>query len=173
MILEVENLTEFLKRSRVSEEPYNFVSLRGGKYNITHENRREFLELYCSAAPHFNEQVAPSLVWKTPKYEHLPLIFDIDLHIAEDHTFPNQTFIELARIIMYHVSSEIKDLGMGVVLTRKQRCYKKKTEQGEVYKTGFHMFVFGVLVSKQLALKIRQTIIEGLVYLPFLVKTKY
>jgi len=65
---------------------------------------------------------------------------------------------------MYHVSSEIKDLGMGVVLTRKQRCYKKKTEQGEVYKTGFHMFVFGVLVSKQLALKIRQTIIEG----PFL-----
>ena len=110
MILEVENLTEFLKRSRVSEEPYNFVSLRGGKFNITHANRREFLELYCEAAPHFNEQVAPSLVWKTPNYEHLPLIFDIALHLAEDHTFPNETFIELARIIMYHVSSELKDL---------------------------------------------------------------
>ena len=153
---EVENLIAFL-RDHASSGEFNFVSLRGGKYQITKESQQAFLELYCKAAPFFTEQNATSLTWRTPKQDFLPLIFDIDLQVAEEVAFSNETFIELAQMIMFYVSSEIKDLGMGVVLTRKQRCYPK----GTVFKTGFHMFVFGILVSKELALKIRNRILEG------------
>lgn len=160
MAVEVENLIVFL-RAHVSSDEYNFVSLRGGKYHITREYKQAFLDLYCKAAPFFTEQNATSLIWRAPKQDYLPLIFDIDLQVAEDVAFSNETFIELAQMIMFYVSSEIKDLGMGVVLTRKQRCYPKETPKGTVFKTGFHMFVFGILVSKELALKIRNRIIEG------------
>ena len=159
------NLNNFLSDRKVISGEYNFVSLRGGKYQVSREAKKEFLELYCKAAPFFTEDNAPSLAWKTPNTDYLPLIFDVDLHIAEDVTFSHETFIELAKIIMYHVSCEIKDTGMGIVLTRKQHCYRKKTDKGFVFKTGFHMFVFGVLVSKPLALHIRNIILTGL-FLP-------
>ena len=163
-MVDLQNLLTFLKQIHVSEGEYNFVSLRGGKYQVSREASKKFLELYCKAAPFFTEDNAPSLAWKTPNTDYLPLIFDVDLHIAEDVTFSNETFIELAKIIMYHVSCEIKDTGMGIVLTRKQHCYRKKTDKGFVFKTGIHMFVFGVLVSKPLALHIRDIILAG----PFL-----
>ena len=74
MAIDLENLLTFLKRTSVSTGEYNFVSLRGGKYNITSENRQEFLDLYCQAVPFFTENNSPSLVWKTPQYDYLPLI---------------------------------------------------------------------------------------------------
>ena len=155
----VEKLVAFL-RDHKSNGEYNFVSLRGGKYYIGVEDKKQFLELYCNAAPLFTEDNATSLVWRPPKCDHFPLIFDIDLVMAEDIHFENETFIELARLIMYYVTCEIKE-GLGVLLTRKQRCYSKTTEDGVVFKTGFHMYVFGVLVSREIAHKIRDSIVNG------------
>ena len=156
----LENLVAFLRSHRSTGE-YNFVSLKGGKYHIKSEHSEKFIDLYCQAIPYFTEQNATSLAWRKPDIDYLPLIFDIDLQVKENIKLTNEVFIELAKMFMFYVSTEIME-GMGVVLTRKQQCYPKQTKQGIVFKTGFHMFIFGVLVTKEVALKIRNIIIPEL-----------
>ena len=109
----LENLVAFLRSHRATGE-YNFVSLKGGKYHIKSEHSEKFLELYCQAIPYFTEENATSLAWKTPNIDYLPLIFDIDLQMKEDIQLPNETFIELAKLFMFYVSTEIT-LGSGIL----------------------------------------------------------
>ena len=122
----LENLVAFLRSHRSTGE-YNFVSLKGGKYHIKSEHSEKFIDLYCKAIPYFTEQSATSLAWRKPDIDYLPLIFDIDLQVKENIKLTNEVFIELAKMFMFYVSTEIME-GMGVVLTRKQQCYPKQIQ---------------------------------------------
>ena len=157
----VQDFLRFLKAHKSSTSS-NFVSLKGGKYNIPATHAKEFLELHIQALPFYTEQNAPSLAWRTPSSEFLPLIIDIDLEMKEDIQFKNEVFIELARGFMFYVGCAVKNDGLGVVLTRKQYTYTKQRDGCVVFKTGFHLYVFNALLSKSLRLQIREHIISEL-----------
>ena len=133
----------FLDRCKVGKgEFHNWVSLKGGRFHITAEDHSEFLEKHIAAIQYYSEDNAPSLAWRSPEHTHFPLIFDVDIELNEEHQFSNQQFINLAKMFMLHITWIIKNEGLGVVLTRKEKCYRKTKNNKIIYKTGFHMFVF-------------------------------
>ena len=161
----IANLRNFLNKCKTHGDA-NFVTLKGGKFNIPSDKSQEFLDLYLKASTEFTESDNTSLVWRPTSERFKPLHFDIDLQLLTDVVIPNDIFIELASTICFYIISVTDNPHIGVLLTRKQKNYQAIIEKDgrsqTVFKTGMHMHCFGLLVTRGVALEIRTNVMDEL-----------
>ena len=100
----IANLRKFLNKCK-THGTANFVTLKGGKFNIPSDKSQEFLDLYLKASTEFTESDNTSLVWRPTSERFKPLHFDIDLQLLTDVVIPNDIFIELASTICFYIIS--------------------------------------------------------------------
>ena len=161
----VAKLQKFLKDcKRNKNDNYNFVSLTGGRYFVKEDDFRKFMDLYINAVSHFSAKEFTSLAWRPPKnLDFQPLCVDLDIKLSKNIVIPNDVFIELSEWICDIVICKTKLDSVPIALTRRPKNYRQVDENGvTTWKTGFHAFFFNFLVTKQIAIQIR----EG--FLPFL-----
>ena len=154
---------EILEECRVvtKDEPYNFVSMKGGKFNIPKERKKEFLEVWSNDFLKLTPHNAPNLVPKLPKTKKIPFFMDIDLKYNKEQELPFDDCRKLfAWLSMYIenkfttkdqglfrdvVSSHLEtwdmfSLGSYFIVQKKTGYWSTHANYGNVYKAGCHAY---------------------------------
>ena len=155
----MESFRKLLDKCQTDKE-CNFVSLRNGKFWIPEEYQKRFLDLYVEASSEFSGENYTALCWRPPKCAFKPLHLDIDLHVTGDVHISNEAFVEFAKLICSGITEVANTPGLGIILSRKVRNAISKDKDGnQFYKSGFHLYGVGILVSRKTAIAIRKKII--------------
>ena len=143
---------DFINSFRSNQE-FNFVSLRGGKFLIPDEKRGLFHRKFAEDVPNHT-----SLVWVPPKDGWSALHLDFDIYMSEDFHISDQEIINFALLASEVIYSFVQR-SFGVFLTRKPSNTPHHTCG---YKGGFHILCSGFVVTKDIAMKIREGILHHL-----------
>ena len=143
----MSKLRQLMDASRNQDE-YNFISLKGGKFNIPPEVEKRFWRYFARSV---DEELG--LVYSLPFREHLPLTLDIDIVHNTSVQIPDE---ELEGLMMALAECTIRvtqiDCGLTLYGLRKPEA----TLKGDVWKNGAHIIIAGVLVTREVANKIRE-----------------
>ena len=106
-------------------DPYNFVKMVGGRYQI--EEKDPFLKLFVQNL--FTQKVSDGgLIFKVPKTSLYPLIIDIDLNLSAPLTTDvEKAYFQLATRIMAVFQSLTGNDEVEVLMSRRpEASYQKK-----------------------------------------------
>ena len=156
-------LQKFLSSTRVTDKTadFNVLSLRGGKFNVREHQYLKFLRLfYKKAVRNITPENSMSLVWRTHGREYLPITLDFDCIRETAEVIPNEEFQLLARdVTRCLVDASQLDLQLGVFLTRKP-VYEKMYKGKKCFKTGVHLYLIGMEVTRRWALQQYETLLK-------------
>ena len=144
-------LRHFLGMKLASKDmDFNVVSLRGGKYKVREHQYLMFLKTLYKKMSEQTFETSMSLGWRTDGRKYLPVTFDFDCIRATPDEITNDKFQLLASNITRYLvdASKQTENGFGVFLTRKP-VYEKQYKDQTHYKTGCHMYIIGLEVTRQ------------------------
>ena len=160
----MEAYNKFLSEAQIykgSSKRATHVSMRGGNFHVPAEKHAIFLKLAFEAAPKMNHRNARSIIWRPPPQQHQLMTIDFDFRMTEDILIDTSEYVYLAERVCMVVAEHTTD-EFGVVLTRKLRNYMKydKNEKKRFFACGFHIYILGFLVTREVAVKIRKESFE-------------
>ena len=157
-------MDEFLKRRRVDSGKYNFLSLRGGKYNIPNDPKikKRFWKL-------FTEQCPPktSLAFRIDPHDHMPLVFDFDIKMTENEPIPDSSYHTLVCTLTEQIVRLTRIPNLIIVASRKIDATKGFFKDEKCVKHGMHVLCQGVYVTRLKAKEIRDTFYQTEEYRDF------
>ena len=156
------------KISRTSAEPYNFISLMGGKWQC--DSPDDFWSfIFKNKSKH---AIVPKI---STKNDFKPFIIDVDMLLTQEYYMTTveftQNYIEpLAKILTTKMTC-----GIECTVSRRPHLvkHKYKREKGKtVWKDGFHIIFNGVQMSKSFALGIKKEFLTSPTVVNFIEKFK-
>ena len=153
--MSTSKFSQLIQASRNSNN-YNFISLTGGKFLIPADLEERFWRYYA------RDTTSHALVYSLPTRTHLPLTFDLDIVHRTPVNIPDKKIASLMHIIAEETMgvTGVKS-GLTFYGLRKPAPTKKVTKNdGIFWKNGAHVLVQGLLVTREIAHKIRSNFLE-------------
>jgi P4 family phage/plasmid primase-like protien len=157
-------LYDFLKKNKYTDESVEkFTHLSygpfQGKFVITKENRKEFMDLYIAA---INNGVNDLVILEKQK-EFAPIIIDIDLKIPHENyenkrLYNDKLILNIAKkyIDTIQLYLNVKKDNLNFVLLEKKHADKKDL----IYKDGFHIMFPLISVNSKIRHLIRHKVVQ-------------
>jgi phage/plasmid-associated DNA primase len=145
-----------LSRTKTTDDAYSFISLRtdgfqwGNKFNI---RKDAFFQAYHGVLDHFSASFWTGIVWKPPKRIFSPATLDIDFRLSTEDRIPDACVISLAEELSYEFQTLTGVGQIFVMLARKRNTYLRSDGK---YADGFHMYILGVEVSREILVEFRK-----------------
>jgi hypothetical protein len=156
----MEKLRMMLDASRVKKgAQYNLVSMKCGTFYVPVHLFKKFLKYYGKALQEMTSSTSESLVWSVRGKKFKPMTIDIDIIREGDTEFTDSELIELAEQLTSVIVKKADMDEVGVFLTRK-KIQPKVYQNHELFKTGMHIYIIGMEVTKAWAMQIRPSLLE-------------
>ena len=158
----MQALRKFLRARQTSDfETCTMVSMRKGKYKINQDDAKTFLELYCSSLGDITPSNCMSLVWRPPPTFWQPMVFDFDFKLEKPEAVSDVLLTQIAELAcktLLHVTS---CSGVALLMTRRPEPYESfdKKANKKIFKYGMHVYILGLLISRELACAVRKELI--------------
>ena len=161
----MQALRTFLRARQTSDKnAATMVSMRRGKFIVPPDEAKTFLELYCSSLDDITPANCMSLVWRPPQTYWKPMVFDFDFKLTKPEAVPDQLLSEIAGLACKTLLEVTKSEGIAVLLTRRPEPYEAfdKKANKTIFKYGMHVYVLGLLISRELACTVRERLMPPL-----------
>ena len=148
----MEELRTFLESHRTSDKQLTkFISLAGGKYDISLEDKDLFYSLYGKAAPFFTEKSYIPLVYKVPNISLQPLMIDIDLRTIENPLIDSIAHAKFCQCLAIELARLTNASDISYFIVTKDNPYKKKYNDKICFASGCHIYFMLVRIPLSLA----------------------
>jgi len=137
------------------KEKYNFVCLRGGKFNIT--DSTTFFKLFKDYVKLSQTNAFP-LVFRGPREKLTPFYLDVDLELEEDVSIPTGVFIEMTHQFLVILKEVLQTNEVWkVVISRRTGSYWK--DNLRCFKNGFHVLIQNLRVTPNVMTRFRTALL--------------
>ena len=144
------------KKHHSEKEKYNFVSLRGGKFNISDSDT--FFKLFCRDYVKLSQTNAFPLVFRGPREKLTPFYLDVDLELEEDVSIPTGVFIEMTHQFLLILKEVLQTNEVWkVIISRRTGSYWK--DNLRCFKNGFHVLIPNLRVTPDVMTRFRTALL--------------